>query len=244
MKIALLGYGKMGKMIDEIVRRDGRDEVILKINSNNRNSVSPSSMKGVNAAIDFSLPDSALTNAEFCLEAGIPLVIGTTGWYQHLDELKASCTKKNGAIVYASNFSIGVNIFFELNRKLASLMQNRNEYEPRITETHHTQKKDAPSGTAISLAKDILGASTNKTKWVTESSGESSELVILSTREGTVTGIHEVIYRSEDDEIQLRHEAFSRAGFARGALVAARWIKDKKGFYEFRDIFLNDARGT
>jgi 4-hydroxy-tetrahydrodipicolinate reductase len=238
MKIALLGYGKMGKMIDELIQRGGRHEVILKADEFNRNTLSADDLKQADVAIDFSVPAAVMTNATLCLNAGLPLVIGTTGWYEQLGELKELCTKKNGAIIYASNFSMGVNIFFEVNRRLSELMKDRNDYEPRITEIHHTQKKDAPSGTAITLAKDILKYSSQKRCWSNEENGKQDELIILSRREGDVKGIHEVKFTSVADEITIRHEAFSREGFARGAIYAAEWISGKKGFFEFRELLL------
>lgn len=238
MKIALLGYGKMGKMIDELIQLDNVHEVILKADEFNRDSLSADDLKQADVAIDFSVPAAVMTNAALCLDAGLPLVIGTTGWYEQLGELKEWCKQKNGAIIYASNFSIGVNIFFEVNRRLSELMKDRNDYEPHITEIHHTQKKDAPSGTAITLAKDILKYSSQKRCWSNEENGKQDELIILSRREGDVKGIHEVKFTSAADEITIRHEAFSREGFARGAIYAAEWISGKKGFFEFREILL------
>jgi len=241
MKIALLGYGKMGKMIEEIILREKTHEVNLKVNSKNRKDLSPSSLKNSDVAIDFSLPKSAEENIALCLDAGIPLVIGTTGWYNELEKIKLWCSEKNGSIIYASNFSIGVNIFFELNKRLAALMKNKKEYEPCITEIHHTQKKDSPSGTAISLAKDILQSSATKKHWVNRENALSDELVILSRREGTFVGTHQVEYRSNVDRIEITHEAFSREGFAQGAIAAAEWIHNKKCFFEFREISLSDT---
>jgi 4-hydroxy-tetrahydrodipicolinate reductase len=238
MRIALLGYGKMGKMIEAIILRERIHEVNLKATSSNRNEITVATLKKSDVAIDFSAPGIVTENIRLCLEAGIPLVIGTTGWYDQLEKVKALCEEKKGSIVYASNFSIGVNIFFELNRKLAELMKHCEEYEPRITEIHHLQKKDAPSGTAISLAKDILQSTERKTQWVNHESAMSNELVILSEREGAVTGTHRVEYKSAIDRIEITHEAFSREGFAQGAVAAAKWIYKKKGFFEFREIIL------
>jgi 4-hydroxy-tetrahydrodipicolinate reductase len=243
MKIALLGYGKMGKMIEEIIERERIHEVGLKIASTNRNKITSSTLMNIDVAIDFSASDAVLEHAALCIEAGTPMVIGTTGWYDGLETLRSLCAEKNGAIVYASNFSVGVNILFELNKKLAELMKHRKEYEPQITEIHHKQKKDSPSGTAITLAKDILQFSEVKKQWVNVSSGNyqekngiGDELVILSQREGTITGTHRIQYKSAVDRIEIMHEAFSREGFAYGAITAGEWIASKKGFYEFRDV--------
>jgi len=236
MKIALIGYGKMGKMIEEIILKEGKHKIVLKINSANKNELTHFQLRNADAAIDFSNPEVVLQNIASCLMAHVPMVIGTTGWNDHLQQVKDECKKTNGAIVYASNFSIGVNILFEMNRKLAQLMKGRNDYEPSITEIHHTQKKDAPSGTAVTLAKDILNHSLSKKRWVNHKSDKSDELIILSRREGEVKGIHEVKYTSDVDEIMISHEAFSREGFARGALFAAEWIHDRRGFFEFREV--------
>ncbi|MEO5675288.1 MAG: 4-hydroxy-tetrahydrodipicolinate reductase [Chitinophagales bacterium] len=236
MKIAILGYGKMGKMVESVIARDGIHEVCMKTNSSIRNDFQ-TSLKNADAAIDFTSPAIVMHHLTACLQAGIPLIIGTTGWHDELEKIKLLCKEKNGAVIYASNFSIGVNIFFGVNHKLAQMMKYRKEYEPRITEIHHVQKKDAPSGTAITLANDILKYSAAKTQLVNKESGRSDELIVLSRREGTVTGLHEVEFTSAIDRITITHEAFSREGFARGAILAAEWIQNKKGFFEFNEIF-------
>jgi len=236
MKIALLGYGKMGKMIEAMVLQEHRHEIALKINSLNRSTMTPELLRNADVAIEFSNPASTIENIQLCLRSGIPVAVGTTGWYDRLAEVKTRCEENNGAVVYASNFSIGVNIFFEINRRLAQLMQDRKEYKPMITEVHHTQKKDAPSGTAISLAKDMLQKLPGKTRWVNHKSDSQSELIILSRREENVVGIHAVEYSSEVDRIEIKHEAISRAGFAAGAILAAEWIIGKKGMFEFREM--------
>ncbi len=247
MKIALLGYGRMGKMVEAIVDQRGRHEVILRTDSRNSLIHSPI-MKNADVAIDFSASGLVMEHLSWCLSSGIPLVIGTTGWYDQLEKMKSLCEKENAAVVYGSNFSIGVNLFFELNKRLAGLMHKHTEYEPLIRETHHALKKDAPSGTAISLADDILKTSQKKTRWVNfsdaiadEKAGNSNELIILSHREGNNTGTHQVEYTSAIDRIQITHEAFSREGFALGAVLAAEWIQNKKGFFEFKEIF-NDLK--
>lgn len=243
MKIALLGYGKMGKMIEGCIVKEGKHEVVLKINAANRNSLTDSELRQSDVVIEFSNPASVLENIKWCLQVGVPVVVGTTGWYSTLGDVKKWCTEKNGTIIYASNFSIGVNIFFEVNRKLAALMKPRTEYEPKLTEIHHTQKKDAPSGTAITLANDLLKESLIKKAWVNNGvnipdvkSNNPSELIILSRREEDVVGTHLVEYLSSTDKIEIKHQAFSREGFAQGALVAAEWIVDKKGIYEFGEV--------
>lgn len=243
MKIALLGYGKMGRMIEELVRSEGHHSVVLKVDEFNRAAVALGELKQVDVAIDFSVPGAVLENAAICFDAAVPVVIGTTGWYHQLDEMKTRCEEKQGAAIYASNFSIGVNIFFEVNRRLAELMKDRPEYDPSITEVHHVQKKDAPSGTAITLANDIINSSARKQRWSNEAAGKQDELIILSRREGEIKGIHEVRYSSTVDEITLRHEAHSREGFARGALFAGAWIIGKKGLFEFRDIIRQNTSG-
>ncbi|MEO6168112.1 MAG: 4-hydroxy-tetrahydrodipicolinate reductase [Chitinophagales bacterium] len=243
MNIALLGYGKMGKMIEDCIISTGVDKVVLKINSANRSVVKVEELKKADVVIEFTNPGSVLDNIQWCLNAEIPIVVGTTGWYDHLEEVKKWCSGKNGGLVYSSNFSIGVNIFFELNRKLAELMKTRPEYEPSLTEIHHSQKKDAPSGTAITLANDLLKTSLSKKSWVNLSgsnaelkSDNPSEMIILSRREEAIVGTHTVEYLSTTDKIQIKHEAFSRMGFANGALAAAAWIWNNKGVYEFRDV--------
>jgi len=221
---------------------DQRHQIVLRINSANRTSLTPTTLKYADVVIEFSDPASVMKNISMCLECEVPIVVGTTGWYKELDNVKQLCIERNGSLVYASNFSIGMNIFFEVNRKLAEMMRSQKEYAPEITETHHHEKKDIPSGTAISLAKEIIDHSSSGKHWVSSTSSfrpknfSSSELIILSHREENVTGKHSVTYISPFDKIEINHEAFSRVGFANGALLAAEWIADKKGFYEFREI--------
>ncbi|MBX7108128.1 MAG: 4-hydroxy-tetrahydrodipicolinate reductase [Chitinophagales bacterium] len=243
MKIALLGYGKMGKMIEKCATGNREYSISLKINTANRHSISKEQLQQADVVIEFSSPDAVIENINWCLEAGMPMVIGTTGWYDDLENVKRWCREKKGAIVYASNFSIGVNIMFELNRKLAQLMRSKQEYDVSLEEVHHVHKKDAPSGTAITLANDLLKESTVKKSWLSIRDNDSaaknhnpSELIILSRREDAVVGTHTVEYGSSADRISIRHEAFSREGFAKGALAAANWIRDKKGIFEFSEI--------
>lgn len=234
MKIALLGYGKMGKAIEKIAISQGHEVVIKKDDS------SSFSLESVDVAIDFSLPHVAVSHITMCLNEGIPVISGTTGWLEHFDTMVALCNEKNGSFLYASNFSIGVNIFFEINKKLASLMAPHASYEVSMEEIHHTQKLDAPSGTAITLAEGIIDSSTY-TEWqdIAPSTNENVEnhvIPIVSKREGTVPGTHIISYKNDIDTLQIYHEAHSRQGFAQGAVVAALWLIDKKGVFSMADV--------
>lgn len=233
MKIALLGYGKMGKAIESIALSQGH-EIVIK-----RDDTSPFSFEGVDVAIDFSLPTVAVSHITACLEEGVPVVSGTTGWLDHYDAMVTLCEEKNGSFIYASNFSIGVNIFFEINKKLAQYMAPHTSYDVTMEEIHHTQKLDAPSGTAITLAEGIIDAG-SYTNWQNENASftpkDTHSIPIVSKREGTVPGTHIVTYKNEIDTIQIYHEAHSRMGFAQGALVAALWLVGKKGVYSMADV--------
>ena len=187
-------------------------------------------------AIEFTGPGTAFENISRCLDAGIPVVSGTTGWSERLGELKDRCRKESLSFFYASNFSLGVNILFYLNRQLARIMDGHRQYDVDLTEVHHTQKLDAPSGTALSLAEDILREIKRKRRWTIEGTGSADELKIRSVREGDVPGIHEINYESEYDELTLRHSAKDRRGFAMGAVVAAEFLQDKKGFFTMEDL--------
>jgi 4-hydroxy-tetrahydrodipicolinate reductase len=238
MKIALIGYGKMGKEIEQLALAAGHD-VILKVDKND--NVSLPELSKADAAIEFSEPTAAFNNIMACFNANVPVVVGTTGWHDRLDEVTTICKEKKQALFYSSNFSVGVNIFFEINKKLASLMNERNEYNVEMEEVHHNEKKDAPSGTAITLANGILEQVKRKKKWkniLTDVTTpiEKDELLIRSYREGIVPGTHRVKYLSEVDEILIEHKAFSRKGFASGALLAAEWIKGKKGVFTMSDL--------
>ncbi len=235
MKIALIGYGKMGKAIEEIAKANG-DEIVLKISSENKNLFTPGNIKHADVAIEFSNPHSAAENIKTCFDANVPVVCGTTGWLQQLDEIKEYCDQKQGAFLYASNFSIGVNLFFALNKYLAGLMSTHNEYGVRIEEIHHTQKKDAPSGTAITLAEQILENIKTKKSWVNKETDNASELEIISKRIDDVPGIHAIKYNSSTDFIEITHSAHNRKGFAGGALLAAKFIVGKKGIFSMEDV--------
>ena len=239
MKIALIGYGKMGKEIEQtgIV---GGHEIVLKISRNNFDQFTSENVSKADVAIEFTQPSAAFFNMSKCFDAGIPVVVGTTGWYDKIQEVKELCLLKNGSVIYASNFSIGVNLFFELNRKLAMLMKTQKEYNVSLEEIHHTQKLDKPSGTAITLANDIISNSDIKKEWSINENDKSADnkLLISSIRKDKIVGVHSVKYESQSDKIEIRHEAFNRKGFANGAIRAAEWILGKKGFFEMKD-FLN-----
>ncbi|GDX51222.1 4-hydroxy-tetrahydrodipicolinate reductase [Bacteroidota bacterium] len=241
MKIALIGYGKMGIMIESIIKENGMHEIVFTATSKNINELTPKNFASSDAVIDFSVPSAVIENAKNVLAAGKPLIIGTTGWYEHMDELKKLCTQQNGCIVYGSNFSTGVNLFFMLNDFLSKLMKTQKKYHVFIEETHHTQKRDTPSGTAITIANSILENRkwlkewTNSTE-LTDEDADETKLAIISNRVGDAIGEHVVTYYSENDSIQIAHEAFDRKGFAEGSIVAAEWALNKIGFYSFRDV--------
>ena len=235
MKIALIGYGKMGHAIEEIASKKGH-EVVLRITHKNLHDLSKENIKKADVAIEFTNPDSAVSNILFCLENNIPVISGTTGWLSKIKNVEEKCKEVNGSFLYASNFSIGVNIFFELNKKLATLMKPHPGYEIQMEEVHHTQKKDAPSGTAITLANQIIDVSTQKNKWVNRETENKNELQIISKRVEEVAGIHSIKYLSDVDSIEIIHTAHSRRGFAEGAVLAAEFIIDKKGIFSMKDV--------
>ncbi|MEI9808084.1 MAG: 4-hydroxy-tetrahydrodipicolinate reductase [Bacteroidota bacterium] len=235
MKIALIGYGKMGKTIEEIALQR-KHEIVLKIDINNAGDFTRDNLAKADAAIEFTSPHSAYANVKQMIEWGTPVICGSTGWTEHLDEIKTLCKEKNGSFLYASNFSIGVNIFFELNKKLASLMSSHPEYTIGMEEIHHTQKKDAPSGTAITLAEQIMEQVPSKIKWVNNETHNPVELPIISKRIDPAPGTHTIRYTSAIDDIEIIHTAHSRTGFAAGAVLAAEFIKDKKGIYAMKDV--------
>ena len=239
MKIALIGYGKMGKAIDELIQKEysSQHEVVLRINSANRNLLATDAyLIGVDVAIEFSVPAAAPQNILSCFKAGIPVVCGTTGWINLLEEVKQQCSHYKGALVYASNFSVGVNLFFEVNRILAQYMRSQSQYLPSLEETHHVFKLDSPSGTAITLAEAIIAESRALQKWVNHPSDKPDELPIISQRLEEVKGTHVVKYDSLVDSIEIKHTAHSRYGFAQGAVMAAEWIVGKKGVFTMRDV--------
>ncbi len=236
MKIALLGYGKMGKTIEEIAKTQQNLDIVLIIDKHNLHDLTKENLQKADVVIEFTTPQTAVQNMHTCINAGVPIVVGTTGWYENLEAVTEYVLANNGTLVHATNFSIGVNIFFEINKVLAEIMHDQPQYEVAIEETHHTQKLDAPSGTAITLAEKILSKLKNKNSWVNKKSELREELEIISHRIENVPGTHEVIYSSEADEIKLIHTAKSRKGFAEGALFAAKWIQGKKGIFTMKDV--------
>lgn len=235
MRIALIGYGKMGKAIEEVAVKRGHD-IVIKIDQPNLQDFTKENMAKAEVAIEFTSPETAYKNVKNCIEFGIPVISGSTGWTERLEELKKYNTDKNGAFIYSSNYSVGVNIFFEVNKKLAALMEPHTEYEVIVEETHHTQKKDAPSGTAISLAEQILDQVKRKKQWVNDLSDNTEDLEIISQRVDPAPGTHIIKYSSAIDDIEIIHTAHNRQGFANGAVLAAEFIKDKKGFFTMKDV--------
>ncbi len=235
MKIALIGYGKMGKAIETIALNKGH-EIVLKIDIQNSQDFTEAALQKADVAIEFTGPHSAYENVKKCITWGIPVVSGSTGWLDQWIEIKDLCEVKNGTLIYSSNYSIGVNLFFELNKQLAQLMQPYNSYDVSMTEVHHTEKKDAPSGTAISLAEQILTHLGRKNKWVNSASANANELVIQSERMDPAPGTHMVKYSSEVDDIEIIHTAHTRVGFASGAVLAAEFAFEKKGIFTMKDV--------
>ena len=236
MKIALIGYGKMGKTIEQIALQRGH-QIVSIIDINNTADFDSEAFRSADVAIEFTTPATALGNYMRCFEANVPVVSGTTGWLSHLDEVKAKCEQEGKTFFYASNFSVGVNIFFALNRYLAKIMNGFPAYDVRMTEVHHIHKLDAPSGTAITLAEGILDNVERKERWTLETAEQPTDLPIHAIREGEVPGIHGIIYESEADTISIKHDAKSRAGFALGAVIAAEFTAGKKGFLGMNDLF-------
>ena len=241
MKIALIGYGKMGKAIEEIALGKGH-EVVLKIDDQNLADLTKENLKKADVAIEFTIPESAVDNILLCFDAGVPVVCGTMGWLQQKKIIEEKCREANRTFLTTTNFSIGVNIFFELNKKLATLMESHKNYNVEIEETHHTQKKDAPSGTAISLAEQVIENSLQKKNWAlrqgqgNNATNNTEELFITSKRIDPAAGTHSVKYTSAVDDIEIIHTAHNRKGFAEGALLAAEFIHDKKGIYTMKDV--------
>jgi len=230
MKIALLGYGKMGKVIERIALERGH-EIVLKKTS----STTFEGLQNADVAIDFSIPDCAVENISECLNNGIPVISGTTGWLEHYDKMVALCNEKNGAFIYGSNFSLGVNLFFELNDYLAKMISKFNQYNVSMEEIHHTQKLDKPSGTAISLANGIIKNTDTKNNWSIENP-KSEEVFIDVKRIENVPGTHSIFYKSEVDTIEIKHTAHNRDGFALGSVIAAEWLIGKKGVFTMKDV--------
>ena len=229
MKIALLGYGRMGKEIEKIALQRGH-EIVIKTSGKEDYDITKA-----NIAIDFSIPNSAFKNISNCINNQVPVISGTTGWLDKYDSVVELCNQKKGAFIYASNFSLGVNVFFELNKQLAKMMNTLNQYDISIEEIHHTKKLDAPSGTAITLAEGII-ENTDKNDWELETKTSEKNIPITAVRTPDVPGTHTISYESEIDTIEIKHTAHNRHGFALGAVIAAEWLVDKTGVYTMRDV--------
>ena len=237
MNIALIGYGKMGKAIEKIAEERGHKIVLI---CNSELSVKYADFENVDLAIEFTEPSLAVGHIEFCIEKNIPIVVGTTGWYDELDEIVEKVNNQNGSLLHATNFSIGVNIFFEINKKLAQLMSTTNEYKVAVEETHHLQKVDSPSGTGISIADDILANNTNYLSLVLGKDeipySNRNQFPLTSYRKPDVPGTHKISYNSEIDKIEISHEAHNRKGFALGAVIAAEYLINQKGVFQMKDV--------
>jgi 4-hydroxy-tetrahydrodipicolinate reductase len=235
MKIALIGYGKMGKAIEAAGLAKG-DSFPLIIDLHNPEDFTPEKLRGVDVVIEFTGPHTAVANIKACLDAGVPVVSGSTGWLEQWNEVVQYCEEKDGCLIYSSNYSIGVNLFFEANAWLARMMRQYPEYRVAMEEIHHTEKKDAPSGTAITLAEGILAERNDITRWVNYAAQESNELAIISTRIDPAPGTHIIRYSSPIDDIEITHTAHNRTGFANGALLAAEFTKDRKGIFNMKQV--------
>lgn len=236
MRIALIGYGKMGQLIEKIAIERGH-EIVLRIHIDNTSEFTRNNLQGADVAIEFTGPESAYENIKKCLDYDLPIVSGSTGWNDKIELIKSYCIEKNGSFLHTSNFSIGVNIFFEVNKLLAKLMASYSDrYKVLLKEIHHTQKKDAPSGTAVTLAEQILEHLKEKKRWINEYSDLSEDLSIISERVDPAPGTHLVKYSSEIDDIEIIHTAHNREGFAIGAVQAAEFIHDKKGIFTMQDV--------
>ena len=235
MKIAIIGYGKMGKIIEATARERGHTIGSI-IDLGDEQLLSPDNLDKHDVAIEFSSPASAFNNISKCMDAGLPVVSGSTGWTDRIGDLKNRCKAEYLGFVYASNYSLGVNILFSLNERLAAIMQDHEAYDVSMIEIHQRQKLDAPSGTALTLADGILGKVSRKKQWVLQDSGKDEDLWINAIRTGKVTGDHEVMYESVFDSLSIKHSAKDRRGFATGALVAAEFIRDRKGFFTMKDV--------
>ncbi len=238
MKIVLLGYGKMGKEIEKIAL-DRKHEIILKVDETNHNSITKEQLAVADVAIEFSTPHTVEENIYKCFNAGLPIVVGTTGWYDNFEKIKTDCTKGNNSLFHATNFSVGVNLFFKVNKYLAELMNNYPEYNVSMEEIHHIHKLDKPSGTAITLANQVIEKLNRKKKWSVDSDlgqNDAATLYIEDKREGEVPGTHILKYSSDIDDIEIMHKAHNRKGFALGAVMAAEFLHDKKGIYTMSDL--------
>lgn len=238
MKIAIIGFGKMGQMIQNIAISRGHSEVLV-FDPSIGKPIDTNALKEMDMAIEFSTPETATQNYNTCFNAGVSVVSGTTGWLENWEEICKAAKKSDVGFFYASNFSLGVNLLFKLNSILAQIMAPHQNYQTHIEEIHHIQKVDAPSGTAISLAEDVIKENHSLKKWTLNNTGTQSDLPIFSIREGKVTGTHTVCYVSEIDKISIKHEAFGRDGFALGAVLAAEFLQNKKGIFSMKDLLAN-----
>jgi len=236
LKIGLFGYGKMGRAIETIAVQQGAT-IAWRITRDNRAELSHDLLRQADVIIEFSRPEVACENVMACIQAGVPVVCGTTGWNDQLPEARQYCAANQGAFIWASNFSVGVNLFFALNRYLARLMDERTDYDPAITETHHIHKLDAPSGTALSLVHDLIGQTSRTTGWaLAPTLPKPGEIPVTAIREGEVPGTHSVVWSGPNDEIRIEHQAHSRAGFAAGAVLAAQWLVKRRGVFTMNDV--------
>ena len=235
MKIALVGYGKMGKAIEHVALQRGH-EIVLKISSKNIADLNEKNLRNADVAIEFTNPENAEKNIHTCLTAGIPVVCGSTGWTKELRRVYDLVETENGSFIHASNYSVGMNIFFDINQRLAALMNQQTAYGVQIKEIHHTQKKDAPSGTAITIADQIMDKIGRKKRWVNHISENPDDLEIISERIDPAPGTHHVLYSSAIDDIEIIHTAHNREGFALGAVLAAEYIRDKKGVFTMKNV--------
>ena len=245
MKIAIIGYGKMGKLIEEVAKNRGL-EISCIIDENNTEDFAKESFRESDVAIEFSTPSAAVDGILSCFAAGVPVVVGTTGWLDSLPEMQSMCEKGKGTMMYASNFSIGMNIFMAMNRYVTEIMNSFDSYKPSLTEVHHVHKLDHPSGTAITLADQLTSLSSRVKRWIEKELGEKADdgiLPVYHRREGEVPGIHTITWESDCDSIVMTHDAKNRLGFARGAVSAAQWLAGRKGFFTIGD-FLSDVTGT
>lgn len=243
LRIGLLGYGKMGRAIETLAPENGV-EITWKISRNNRLELTTQLLRQADVVIEFTRPEAAFDNVMLCLEAGVPVVSGTTGWLERLPEAEAFCRQQNGALLWTSNFSVGVNLFFALNARLAEMMNQRPEYKPALTEIHHIHKLDAPSGTAVTLLNDLLAQTDRFSDWelATPAPIDPDAIPVTAVREGEVPGTHIIRWTSPVDEIVIEHKAHSRAGFANGAILAAKWLADKRGVFSMADVLGLDKR--
>jgi 4-hydroxy-tetrahydrodipicolinate reductase len=234
MNIALIGYGKMGKEIEAIALKRNHT-IVLKVDKDNKDSVTENDLKKADVAIEFSTPDTVIENMKKCFRASVPIVVGTTGWYEKFDEMKKLCLEKNAGMFHATNFSLGVNLFFKVNAYLAELMNKYGDYDVSMEEIHHIHKLDKPSGTAITLANQVINKIERKKSWSIDKQGDDI-LFIKDIREGEVPGTHIIKYHSAVDDIEIMHKAHNRKGFALGAVIAAEFLAGKKGVYSMNDI--------